>query len=145
MCHVVSDCFVFIGSATGNPTPQITWKLDGFPLPEVCIGIFQNLNFQRSLIKQIIFKFFPFQICFFFVIQVDRLLIGQYVTLFGDVISHVNITAVKSEDGGSYECTAVSKAGSASHSGRLNIYGKMIFSQKLNIFSQFKNLLNVKM
>lgn len=53
----------------------------------------------------------------------DRLLIGQYVTMFGDVISHVNITAVKSEDGGSYECTAISKAGSASHSGRLNIYG----------------------
>lgn len=54
----------------------------------------------------------------------DRLLIGQYVTMFGDVISHVNITAVKSEDGGGYECTAVSKAGSASHFGRLNIYGK---------------------
>lgn len=54
----------------------------------------------------------------------ERLLIGQYVTMFGDVISHVNITAVKSEDGGSYECTAISKAGSASHVGRLNIYGK---------------------
>lgn len=24
-----------LGSATGNPTPQITWKLDGFKLPEV--------------------------------------------------------------------------------------------------------------
>lgn len=57
-------------------------------------------------------------------LQVDRLLIGQYVTMFGDVISHVNITAVKSEDGGQYECTAVSKAGSASHHGRLNIYGE---------------------
>lgn len=54
----------------------------------------------------------------------DRLLIGQYVTIFGDVVSHVNITAVKSEDGGGYECRAVSKAGTASHFGRLNIYGK---------------------
>ncbi|EDW39513.1 GL16685 [Drosophila persimilis] len=52
----------------------------------------------------------------------DRLMIGQYVTMFGDVISHVNITAVKSEDGGDYECRALSKAGVASHSARLNIY-----------------------
>lgn len=46
------------------------------------------------------------------------------MTIFGDVVSHVNITAVKSEDGGGYECRAVSKAGTASHFGRLNIYGK---------------------
>ncbi|OAD61177.1 Down syndrome cell adhesion molecule-like protein Dscam2 [Eufriesea mexicana] len=47
-------------SAAGNPTPQISWLLDGFPLP-----------------------------------QNDRLLIGQYVTVYGDVISHVNISSVK--------------------------------------------------
>lgn len=58
--------------------------------------------------------------------QNDRLLIGQYVTIFGDVISHVNITAVKSEDGGEYECTARSKAGSAFHSARLNVYGELL-------------------
>ena len=50
-------------------------------------------------------------------------MIGQYVTVFGDVISHVNISVVKSEDGGEYECIAQSKAGSVKHSGRLNIYG----------------------
>ncbi|XP_061927302.1 cell adhesion molecule Dscam2 isoform X3 [Apis cerana] len=75
-------------SAAGNPTPQISWLLDGFPLP-----------------------------------QNDRLLIGQYVTVYGDVISHVNISSVKSEDGGEYECIASSRAGEASHSARLNIYG----------------------
>ncbi|XP_043479175.1 Down syndrome cell adhesion molecule-like protein Dscam2 isoform X3 [Leptopilina heterotoma] len=75
-------------SAAGNPTPQISWLLDGFPLP-----------------------------------QNDRLLIGQYVTVYGDVISHVNISSVKPEDGGEYECTASSKAGEAKHSARLNIYG----------------------
>ncbi|XP_020714029.1 Down syndrome cell adhesion molecule-like protein Dscam2 [Ceratitis capitata] len=53
----------------------------------------------------------------------DRLMIGQYVTMFGDVISHVNISAVKSEDGGEYECKAISRAGEASHAARLNIYG----------------------
>lgn len=51
-------------------------------------------------------------------------MIGQYVTMFGDVISHVNISAVKSEDGGDYECKAISRAGEASHTARLNIYGK---------------------
>ncbi|XP_076675492.1 cell adhesion molecule Dscam2 isoform X9 [Andrena cerasifolii] len=75
-------------SAAGNPTPQISWLLDGFPLP-----------------------------------QNDRLLIGQYVTVYGDVISHVNISSVKSEDGGEYECIAGSRAGETRHSARLNIYG----------------------
>ncbi|XP_039305816.1 Down syndrome cell adhesion molecule-like protein Dscam2 isoform X4 [Solenopsis invicta] len=75
-------------SAAGNPTPQISWLLDGFPLP-----------------------------------QNDRLLIGQYVTVYGDVISHVNITTVKPEDGGEYECIASSRAGETRHSARLNIYG----------------------
>lgn len=50
-------------------------------------------------------------------------MIGQYVTMFGDVISHVNISAVKSEDGGDYECKAISRAGETSHTARLNIYG----------------------
>ncbi|XP_024940114.1 Down syndrome cell adhesion molecule-like protein Dscam2 isoform X3 [Cephus cinctus] len=75
-------------SAAGNPTPQISWLLDGFPLP-----------------------------------QNDRLLIGQYVTVYGDVISHVNVSSVKPEDGGEYECMASSRAGEARHSARLNIYG----------------------
>lgn len=50
-------------------------------------------------------------------------MIGQYVTVFGDVISHVNISTVKSEDGGEYECIAKSRAGQMSHAARLNIYG----------------------
>lgn len=75
-------------TATGNPTPQISWTLDGFQLPAH-----------------------------------DRIMIGQYVTISGDVISHVNITAVKTEDGGEYECTARSRAGEMQHSARLNVYG----------------------
>ncbi|KAK6619885.1 hypothetical protein RUM44_006285 [Polyplax serrata] len=75
-------------SASGNPTPQISWLLDGFPL-------------QHS----------------------DRLIIGQYVTVFGDVVSHVNVSSVKAEDGGEYECVAENKAGKSSHSAWLNVYG----------------------
>ncbi|KAK7792151.1 hypothetical protein R5R35_000418 [Gryllus longicercus] len=75
-------------SAAGNPTPTITWTLDGFPLPS-------NPRFVK----------------------------GQYVTVHGDVISHVNISQVIVEDGGEYTCTAENRAGKAAHSARLNVYG----------------------
>lgn len=65
-------------------------------------------------------------------------MIGQYVTVQGDVISHVNISAVKSEDSGEYECTATTKAGSVSHYARLNVYGNQIimFRFTFYLFSQ---------
>ncbi|XP_055378995.1 cell adhesion molecule Dscam2 isoform X4 [Condylostylus longicornis] len=75
-------------SATGNPTPQVSWTLDGFPLPSN-----------------------------------GRFMIGQYVTVQGDVISHVNISHVMVEDGGEYACIAENRAGKVTHSARLNIYG----------------------
>lgn len=57
-----------------------------------------------------------------FVVQY-RFVIGQYVTVHGDVISHVNISHVMVEDGGEYSCTAENRAGRTSHSARLNVYG----------------------
>lgn len=69
--------------ATGNPPPQFTWTLDGFPLPDH-----------------------------------PRFLVGQYVTIQDDVISHVNITNIKAEDGGEYTCTAHNSVGKISHSAR---------------------------
>jgi len=53
-------------------------------------------------------------------------MIGQYVTVFGDVISHVNISSVKPDDGGEYECVAENRAGRTSHAARLNVYGKSL-------------------
>ncbi|XP_018349045.1 PREDICTED: Down syndrome cell adhesion molecule-like protein Dscam2 isoform X4 [Trachymyrmex septentrionalis] len=55
--------------------------------------------------------------------QNDRFMIGQYVTVHGDVISHVNISAVRVEDGGEYRCSAVNRVAKAHHAARLNIYG----------------------
>ncbi|KAK6627071.1 Down syndrome cell adhesion molecule-like protein Dscam2 [Polyplax serrata] len=52
-----------------------------------------------------------------------RFVIGQYMTVHGDVISHVNISQVAVEDGGEYTCTAENRAGKVSHSARLNVYG----------------------
>lgn len=74
--------------ATGNPPPQFSWTLDGFPLPD-------NVRF----------------------------LVGQYVTVQDDVISHVNISNIKSEDGGEYTCTAKNSMGMVAHSARVNVYG----------------------
>ena len=53
-------------------------------------------------------------------------MIGQYVTVHGDVISHVNISHVTVEDGGEYTCTAENRAGRSWHSARLNVYGKAV-------------------
>ena len=53
-----------------------------------------------------------------------RYQIGQYVTAHGDVVSHVNISRVRSEDGGQYECAAENRAGEATHRARLNVYGE---------------------
>jgi hypothetical protein len=36
-------------------------------------------------------------------------MIGQYVTVHGDVISHLNISSTKVEDGGLYTCMAVNR------------------------------------
>lgn len=49
---------------------------------------------------------------------------GQYVPSHGDVISHVNISSVRVEDGGTYQCVASNRVGHASHSAQLNVYGK---------------------
>lgn len=55
-----------------------------------------------------------------------RFVIGQYVTVHGDVISHVNISTVVVEDGGEYSCTAENRAGKVTHAARLNVYGEFI-------------------
>lgn len=55
-----------------------------------------------------------------------RYLVGQYVTIHDNVISHVNITNALAEDGGLYTCEAKNAMGSIQHSARLNIYGKYL-------------------
>ena len=53
-----------------------------------------------------------------------RYAIGQYVDQAGDVISHVNISNARVQDGGLYTCKATNSLGSVIHAARLNIYGK---------------------
>ncbi|KAG8222804.1 hypothetical protein J437_LFUL005010, partial [Ladona fulva] len=53
----------------------------------------------------------------------SRFLVGQYVTIHDDVISHVNISSIREEDGGEYSCIARNAVARVSHSARVNVYG----------------------
>ena len=55
--------------------------------------------------------------CFF------RYVHGQYVFQVGEVVSHINITSVTAQDGGTYSCIAKNRLGETKHSANLNIYG----------------------
>lgn len=46
--------------------------------------------------------------------------------MHGNVISHVNITGVRVEDGGTYRCTAANRVGEVHHQAQLNVYGKRL-------------------
>ena len=72
-----------------------------------------------------------------------RILVGQYVTVHGEVVSHVNISQVSVQDGGLYQCTASNRAGDSSHSARLNIYGTVIFKAIRTKFNSFHDRKNV--
>lgn len=56
--------------------------------------------------------------------SLHRYAIGQYVDGSGDVISHLNISHIRTDDGGLYKCIASNSMGSAEYSARLNVYGK---------------------
>lgn len=49
--------------------------------------------------------------------------IGHFTAGSNEVVSYVNITAVHTNDGGLYKCSASSKVGSTDHSARFNVYG----------------------
>ena len=55
-----------------------------------------------------------------------RLVIGQYLSSSGEVISHLNISSLHSSDGGLYKCRAENSVGRAEHQARVNVYGQSI-------------------
>lgn len=57
------------------------------------------------------------------VFLLHRLQVGQYVTVNGDVVSHLNISSIHTNDGGLYKCIASSKVGSVEHAAKLNVFG----------------------
>lgn len=75
--------------AQGRPLPQITWSLDGAPVPD----------------------------------SGARLRMGDYVRPGGQVVSYVNVSSVRPEDGGQYACAAENAAGRTRHAGRISVIG----------------------
>ncbi|KAF8789131.1 Down syndrome cell adhesion molecule-like [Argiope bruennichi] len=55
--------------------------------------------------------------------RTGRISIGDYITEHAHVVSFLNITDVRVEDGGEYKCQVSNDVGSTSHSARLNVYG----------------------
>ncbi|KAJ6220760.1 hypothetical protein RDWZM_006572, partial [Blomia tropicalis] len=62
-----------------------------------------------------------------------RIRVGDYVSSDGVVNSFVNITSVRTEDGGIYSCTASNDVHSISHSGRINVFGPAFVRPMKNI------------
>ena len=61
--------------------------------------------------------------------DICRLVMGQYHSPSGEVISHLNISSVHTRDGGQYSCVATNTVASVRHSARINIYGDQTLSQ----------------
>ncbi|GAB6026603.1 Down syndrome cell adhesion molecule-like protein 1, variant 2 [Chamberlinius hualienensis] len=60
-------------------------------------------------------------------------LYSSFVTSTGDVVSYLNITSVRVEDGGEYRCVASNRAGESSHTGKLNIIGPPFIRPMKNV------------
>lgn len=50
--------------------------------------------------------------------------VSQFMNSNGDVVSYLNLTSVRAEDGGRYSCRAHNSRGAVEHSTRLNVYGE---------------------
>ncbi|XP_074602199.1 cell adhesion molecule Dscam1-like isoform X2 [Brevipalpus obovatus] len=65
--------------------------------------------------------------------EAHRIQYGDYVSIHGDVVSYVNITSLRLEDGGLYRCEAVNDAGMAHHTQMVHIKGKPYIRPMSNI------------
>lgn len=70
-----------------------------------------------------------------------RFAIGQFVDMSGDVISHLNISHVRPDDGGLYKCIATNSMGAVAHSARLNVYGRYQYQASLTTWLKEKELI----
>ncbi|CAN8026676.1 unnamed protein product [Ixodes persulcatus] len=75
-------------AAVGSPIPQVTWKLDGGPVPDLA-----------------------------------RFRVGDFVTSDSVVVSFVNVTELRVEDGGVYACSASNVVGDVVHAARIDVHG----------------------
>lgn len=43
----------------------------------------------------------------------------------GNIVSYVNVTNIRVQDGGEYRCSATNSVGEAVHTGRVDVFGKL--------------------
>ncbi|KAG8172325.1 hypothetical protein JTE90_024120, partial [Oedothorax gibbosus] len=65
--------------------------------------------------------------------QSPRITAGDYVSDMGHVISFLNITEIRVEDSGEYQCHVVNDVGSVFHASRLNVYGPPFVRRMSNV------------
>ena len=53
----------------------------------------------------------------------DRYFLGQQTGLEDEVITHLNISRIRIEDGGTYKCSAENRVGKVDYSATLHVYG----------------------
>jgi Down syndrome cell adhesion molecule len=103
--HISLKC-----SARGSPPPQVVWS---FIMGLGALTFSHSFQFSWLLDSQPILD----------VSSLHRFAMGQFVDVSGDVISHLNISHVRTDDGGLYKCIATNSVGAVAHSARLNIFG----------------------
>ncbi|GFU53479.1 down syndrome cell adhesion molecule homolog, partial [Nephila pilipes] len=65
--------------------------------------------------------------------RTGRISLGDYITEHAHVVSYLNITEVRVEDGGEYKCQVSNDVGTTSHSARLNVYGPIFVRPMTNV------------
>lgn len=107
--HISLKC-----SARGSPPPQVIQCF-------VHVKILHSFTFRRFVSLQ--FTWLLDSQPILDVTSLHRYAMGQYVDISGDVISHLNISHVRTDDGGLYKCIATNSVGSVAHAARLNVFG----------------------
>ncbi|CAL1268419.1 unnamed protein product [Larinioides sclopetarius] len=62
-----------------------------------------------------------------------RVQYGDFVSIHAEVVSFVNVSSARSEDGGVYECRAQNEAGSVSHKERVDVLGPPFIRSMNNV------------
>lgn len=55
--------------------------------------------------------------------EAPRFRVGDFVTAEGHVVSYVNVTDVRTSDGGEYTCSGNNAVATVRHSARLDVFG----------------------
>lgn len=73
-----------------------------------------------------------------------RYRVGDFVTSEAHVVSYVNVSEVRVEDGGEYSCSANNVVDTIRHSARINVYGSPLIRMMKNISVVAGNTLTIR-